>query len=369
VAITDKQADTATGALGSRPAPARTFHDRDPETVAGDAICQETPTKCQARTRLYRGGQLELEGFPVADISDHLADDAVVWLDLRDPDHEDLSVLAQEFGLHPMAIEDAAADHERPKLDRYRTHLFLTAYGARLDVATGKLATSEISAFVTPQALITVRKDDGLDIGKVTDRWDASPDLAPHGVGFLLHGLLDYIVDGHFEAVQSLDDAVEDLEDELFAPASASDLTVQRRSFELRKSLVLLRRVVTPMREVVNSLMRRDLHVARDEMTPYYQDVYDHVLRATEWTESLRDLVTSILETTLTIQGNRMAVISKKVTSWAAIIAVPTFITGFYGMNVPYPGFSTRPGLLSAVAIMIVASLVLYTVFRRRDWL
>ena len=179
-----------------------------------------------------------------------------------------------------------------------------------------------------PQALITVRKDDGLDIGKVVDRWDASPDLARHGVGYLLYGLLDYIVDGHFEAVQSLDDAVEELEDDLFAdtpPANAGAAA----PFELRKSLVLLRRVVLPMREVVNTLMRRDLHIVSDDLMPYYQDVYDHVLRATEWTDSLRDLVTTILETNLTIQGNRMNIITKKVTGWAAIIAVPTFITGF----------------------------------------
>jgi magnesium transporter len=104
-------------------------------------------------------------------------------------------------------------------------------------------------------------------------------------------------------------------------------------------------RVVLPMREVVNSLMRRDLHVVTEPLHPYYQDIYDHVLRATEWTESLRDLVTTILETNLTIQGNRMNIITKKVTSWAAIIAVPTFVTGLYGMNVPYPGFASTWGL------------------------
>src|SRR6202035_1612235 len=147
--------------------------------------------------------------------------------------------------------------------------------------------------------------------------------------------------------------AVEGLEDDLFAPPSAKHLHVQRRSFELRKSLVVLRRVVLPMREVVNTVMRRDMRFVNDELMPYYQDVYDHVLRATEWTESLRDLVTTILETNLTITSNRMNVITKKVTSWAAIIAVPTFITGFYGMNVPYPGFSDHVGLISAVAIMI----------------
>jgi magnesium transporter len=200
------------------------------------------------------------------------------------------------------------------------------------------------------------------------ERWDGSPDLAGSGVGGLLHGLLDYVVDGHFDAVQSLDDAVESLEDQLFSDVP-QDLQVQRRSFELRKSLVLLRRTVIPMREVVNALMRRDLHVVTDDLMPYYQDVYDHVLRAAEWTDSLRDLVNSILEANLTIQGNRLNVITKQVTSWAAIIAIPTFVTGFYGMNVPYPGFSRQAGFASSLVVMAVAAFVLYLVFKRRDWL
>ena len=360
---------TAAGASRERPPVTRTFAGGDPETVARSTISTATPTKCQARTRLYRNGRLELEGFPVADISEYSRDHAVtIWLDLADPDHDDLAVLSEEFGLHPLAVEDAEDERQRPKLDRYRTHLFLNAYGSQLDTATGELDTSEVAAFVTPRALITVRKDNGLDIGAVVDRWDASSDLAKFGVGFLLHGLLDYIVDGHFDTVQSLDDAVESLEDRLFADAPQS-LDVQRRSFELRKSLVMLRRLVIPMREVVNALMRRDLHVVSEEMMPYYQDVYDHVLRAADWTDSLRDLVTSILETNLTIQGNRMNVITKKVTSWAAIIAVPTLVTGFYGMNVPYPGFSRTGGLIASVAIMAVAGVTLYLVFKRKDWL
>ena len=362
-------ASSSGGVLKARPLPAQPFHGGDPDLVAASTICEVTPTRCQARTRLYRDGRLELEGFPVAEISDHLADEAVtIWLDLRDPDHGDLSVLSEEFGLHPLAVDDAVHEHQRPKVDRYQSHLFLNAYGARLDTESGELATSELAAFVTARALITVRKDDGLDIGAVVERWDASPDLAGSGVGGLLHGLLDYVVDGHFEAVQSLDDAVETLEDQLFADVP-QDLQVQRRSFELRKSLVLLRRIVIPMREVVNTLMRRDLHVVTDDLMPYYQDVYDHVLRATEWTESLRDLVTTIQETHLTVRGNRLNVIMKQVTSWAAIIAVPTFITGFYGMNVPYPGFSRQVGFVVALAIMALAGLVLYLVFKRKDWL
>ena len=348
-----------------------TFRGNDPSAAAAASICKSTPTKCQARTRAYRDGKLTAEGFAVVEISDYLAEDAsaVVWLDLRDPDRDDLAVLRDEFGLHPLAIEDAVHEHERTKLDRYQGYLFLTAYAVHLDQETAELATSEVSAFITPRALITVRKDDGFDIGAVVSYWDSSPDLAKEGVGYLVHGLLDDIVDGYFGAVQDLDDEIESLEDLLFADNPRDQGSVQRRSFEFRKSLVMLRRVVLPMREVVNALFRRDLGVVTDPLQPYYQDVYDHVLRATEWTESLRDLDTTVLETNLTVQANRMNVITKKVTSWAAIIAVPTFVTGFYGMNVPYWGFGKVAGLVSAVALMAVTSVLLYLVFKAKDWL
>ena len=328
--------------------------------AAAPSICQISPTRCQARTRLYRDGKLAFEGFPVADISDYLADGSVtIWLDLRGPDHDELGVLSEEFGLHPLAVEAALRPSQRPKLDRYRSHLLLTAYGARLDTRTGELTTSEIAAFITSKALITVRQNDRLDIDAVVERWDESPDLAKFGVGYLLYGLLACIVDGQFEAVQSLDDCMEELEDRLFDNVPQG-LEVQRRSFQLRKSLVLLRRIVIPMSEVVSELMRRDLHIAGDDLMPYYQDVYD---------QGLRDLVTSILETNLTIQGNRLNVTTKKVTGWAAIIAVPTLITGYFGMNVPYPGFGEKAGFAASIVTIVLTGLVLYLIFKRKDWL
>jgi magnesium transporter len=201
----------------------------------------------------------------------------------------------------------------------------------------------------------------------VVERWDESPDLAKFGVGYLLYGLLDYIVDGQSEAVQSLDDCMEELEDWLFDNVPRG-LEVQRRSFQLRKSLVLLRRIVIPMSEVVSELMHRDLRIVGDDVMPYYQDVYDQVLRA-EWTDGLRDLVTSILETNLTIQGNRLNVTTKKVTGWAAIIAVPTLIAGYFGMNVPYPGFGEKAGFAASVVAIALTGLVLHIIFKRKDWL
>jgi len=315
---------------------------------AESAVCRQTPTRCQASVRLYRNGVLEAGGFPVADISDHLADDSVVvWLDLLDPGPEDLAVLVEEFQLHPLAVEDAVHRHERPTLDRYRDHLFMSAYAAHLELATGELATSELAAFITPQALITVRKDEKFGLDGLLKRWDDSPHLAVHGVAFLLHGLIDDIVDGHFAAVQVLDEQIEQLQDQLFTD-TGHGTDVQRRSFELRKSLVTLRRIVLPMREVVNSLMRRDIHLINEEMSHYYQDIYDHVLQASEWTESLRDLVTTILETRLTIQGNRLNEIMKKLTSWAAIIASPPPSPASTARTCPTPASNKSGGSYAA---------------------
>jgi len=323
-----------------------------------------------ARTRLYVNGVLQRENFPPEEISECVnGPGAVVWLDLCAADGEGLDEVEEEFGLHALAVEDAAHESQRPKLDHYSTHLFISSYAVLLDDATDELVASEIAMFVMPNALITVRKDHGFDLDQVVSRWDDTPELAKEGAGFLLYGVLDYIVDSHFTAVQNLDEKIDALEDELFDETRDRIRDVQRKSFALRKNLLLLRRFVLPMREVVNGLMRRDLKVVNETLMPYYQDVYDHVLRATEWTESLRDMVSTILETNLTIQGNRMNLIMKKVTSWAAIIAVPTAVTGFYGQNLPYPGLQQTWGFITSSLLILLVSEGLYVIFRRKDWL
>ena len=322
-----------------------------------------------ARTRLYRNGVLDAENFPAAEVSDHLNDPtATVWLDMCAPTEEDLATISEELGLHRLAVEGAVNEKQRPKVDRYDSHSFLTAYSVRFDTTTGDLVSSELAAFITSRALVTVRKDDHFDVESLIERWDSASDLAKGGVGFLLHGLLDYVVDSHFDAVQDMDEQIEALEDLVFAE-SVDHRGMQRQALHLRKSLVMLRRVVLPMREVVNTLMRRDHQLVNDELIPYFQDVYDHVLRASEWTESLRDLVTTLRETQLNLQSNRLNSIMKKVTGWAAIIAVPTAITGFYGQNVPYPGSEQPWGFWVSTTAVLIISTGLYLLFRKRDWL
>ena len=322
------------------------------------------------RTRLYKNGKCVQENFDPAEISDHLEkkDACVVWLDLDAPQPEDLALIAEEFGLNPLAVEDASSGRQRPKLDHYDDHVFISLYDVALNAA-GELEEHELAVFAAPRYLITVRKSAGDPMDAVVARWDDNQHLASHGVGFLLWGLLDVVVDGHFDTVQRLDDRIDSLEDLLF-DGPGSGMLVQRQSYDLRKALVRIRRVVLPRREVLNALMRRENNLVDDALMPYYQDVYDHVLRAADWTDSLRDLVSTIMETHLTIQGNRMNEIMKKVTSWAAIAAVPAVITGYYGMNVlTYPHSDTNAGGYTALGLMAGLVAVLYVVFKKIDWL
>ena len=335
------------------------------------------PSGCTIRGRVWRGGRPQ-DDFDFDAISDYLVeDDTLVWVDMYDPDHEALTDLAGELGLNVWAVEDAVAPSERVKATIYGTHTFFTVYAVDItspdpqsDPAQTRsmLTKHRISAFVLPRALVTVRLAPQFDIDEVSRRWD---DLGgqKYGVGALVHGLLDVVVDGHFEAVQVLDDCIEGLEDELFDPP-AKTTGIQRRNFQIRKDLVGLRRVVLPMREVVNAIQRHrsdDRHAP--ELDPLYIDLNDHVLRVSEWTESLRDMVTTVFETNLSLQDARLNTVMKKLTGWAAIIAVPTAITGFYGQNVPYPGAGLHWGFVVSTATMVILVIVLYVMFRRRDWL
>lgn len=320
-------------------------------------------------TRAWREGRLTEQGFPLADISELLEDpDTVVWADLVDPDATTLVELADELGLHELAVEDALSPHQRPKVDTYSTHVFLSCHAVFVDDETGGLAETEVNAFINRRWLITVRKNDRFSIESVVQRWDRSVHLGTHGVAFLLYGLLDTVVDGYFDAVQQFDDYYDEVSSGLFAdePLSADQ---QRNWFEMRRALVRFHRLVVPMRETVSGLMRREHSVVPEAMYPYYQDVYDHVLRATESTESLRDLVSTIVETNISLRDYRQNQVMKRVTSWAAIIAMPTLVTGWYGQNIPLPGAGQSWGVASSAALVFGGSGALYLLFRRRGWL
>ncbi|HWI34027.1 MAG TPA: magnesium transporter CorA family protein [Lapillicoccus sp.] len=333
-------------------------------------------------TLLWRKGEVTDHDFPLDDVSEHLADeDSLVWVDLLEPDHAMLQKLADELNLDPHAVEDVIEEASRPKATMHAHHSFVSVYATRLDhpgtgpiapdqVLASRLRLTKVSTFVLPRGIVTVRDNDDFDMTQVKQRWDDNSELLHLGGGALLHGLLDVVVDGHFDTVQQLDDAIESLEDGLFAEQQQTRRT-QQRTFRIRKELVELRRVVLPMREVVGAVLRHrtELHKDGNELDGWFSDLYDHAIRAAEWTESLRDMITSIFETSLSLQDAHLNTVMKKLTAWAAIIAVPTAVTGWYGQNIPYPGFGHPIGVITSTVLIVGIAVGLYITFKRKDWI
>ncbi len=330
---------------------------------------------CPLRGMVWRDGVVEDAEVTLDEISSVAEDDGrLVWLDLVGPSAADVEALADRLGLGPTVVEDVTAPHERPKVIRAADHLFFMTYavGLRPEVDAmgdghGRLTTSRVSGLILPNGIVTIREDDAFDMDEVVRRWNENADLLAKGPGALLHGLLDAIVDGQFETIQELDDAIEGLEDVLFTNRGVGGEFL-RRIYGFRKDLVELRRIVLPTRELVNGVLR---HRAEDAqlLSKWYDDLYDHVLRAAEWTESLRDMVTTLFETNLSMQDTRLNQVMRKLAAWAAIIAVPTAVTGWFGQNIPYPGFSKPLGLWLSAVLIVAISGGLWLGFRKRGWL
>ena len=305
-------------------------------------------------------------------LSEALAEPTLlVWADLVSPTHDELTLLATELSLDPHAVEDAVAPHERPKASQHSDYAFFVTYATLPDYASTEGdeedQLSKIAGFSFPGGLVTIRASECIDARALAQRIDSDPEFLRLGSAALVHVLLDLIVDGYFETVQNLDDAIESLEDDLFSPDSHST-EFQRAAYDVRTKLVTLRHVILPMREVVNVLWRHRDDSLR-ELDPYYADLTDHVLRATEWTESLRDMIASVFETHLSLQDQRLNNVMKKLAGWAAVISVPTLVTGWFGINVPYPGAGEPSGLISAAILVVVPAIVVYAIMRRNDWI
>ncbi len=320
-------------------------------------------------TRVYRNGVLEHSDVPVEAISDYLEQpDTVVWADFRNPSAHDLAEIAAELGLHELAVEDATSAGQRPKFDVYDSHVFVSCIAVAADLEHGTLITTEINAFVNSRWIVTVRQGDSFSMEAVTHRWDRLGMMTKHGASVLLYGLLDVVVDSYFAVVDAFDQYYDEISEGLFSDEPL-DPVKQKHWFRMRRALVRFHRLVVPTREAISGLMRRDHAVVTDAVYPYYQDVYDHILRISESSESLRDLVGTIVETNISLRDFRQNQIVKKVTGWAAILAAPTLVTGFYGMNVPFPGSGETWGAIVAVTSVPLLSLILYLTFKRRGWL
>jgi magnesium transporter len=298
-------------------------------------------------------------------ISDCVAEKgSIAWVDVVDANDADLDKLAEEFSLHPLAIEDAKHHHQRPKIDRYPSHTFVVAYSAEL---------SEVDIFVGPTWVVTVRARN--EEGK---EWDPTTAQArfkrvggePPSVGLLLHTILDELVESYFDRLDQIETDVEELEERIFSEELRDERAIQQALFDQRRTLIEFRRVVAPLRDVLSEVLRREVNWIEGDVLFEFQDVFDHLLRAVDLIDSQRELMGNAVDAHLAIISNRMNQVMKQLTAWGAIVFGATLIAGIYGMNFErMPELRWYYGYPFALGLMLVLSVALYWSFKKRDWL
>jgi magnesium transporter len=298
-----------------------------------------------------------------------------VWIDVPDPQPDEIDALGAIFALHPLTIEDAHHRHQRPKVELFEGYAFVVAHPVAVqDGPDGQeLVDQELHAFVGRRYIATLRYGaDPFPMKVVEHRWLGQADmLASEGGGFASYVLLDEVVDGYLSVVESFEDRADDLEDDVFGQPAADDdgTALQERIFRLKREVVRLRRFAAPLRQSLD-LLQEEPRIAGSRLQPYYRDVSEHVIRVTELADNIRDLLTSLLEVRVSQVANRLNEITKKISAWAGIILVPTLIAGIYGMNFEHmPELAWRLGYPGAIGAMLLSGIILYTVFKRRGWL
>jgi len=316
---------------------------------------------------IYRDGHLQERDVEPAEVGELLKEEGVrIWLDVEEPTDGDLALIQEEFGFHELLIEDSRHWRQRPKVEVFPGYFFVVIHGLTLGEGD-ELIDSEIHAFAGHRFLVTLRARPPFDLRRVSERWNRQPELTSEGGGFLLYALLDEVVDDCLTVVERYEDLADEIEDRVFG--DEPDPEVQQDIFRHKRRIVEFRRLVMPLREVLDLIQEQPGFVT-PKLGPYYRDVADHVIRTIEFVDNVRDLLTSALEAQLSQVSNRLNIVMKKVTSWAAILLVPTLIAGIYGMNFErMPELDWVFGYPMALGIMLLAAGALFVAFRKRDWL
>lgn len=289
-----------------------------------------------------------------------------VWIGLYEPTDEEFDVLVRRFRLHPLAVEDALTAHQLPKIEVYGSELFVVARTA--DKHEDHIDYGETHIFVGPRHAITIRHGSARAHTVLRKQLEASPLQLRHGTDFILHGVLDFIVDGYVPIVDSIEDSVLEMEQRaLDSFLSRADI---KRLFLLRRELLKFGRVLVPMEEVAGRLELLDLPCIDREVRPYFRDVADHVRRVSSRVAGLREILSSVFEVSNLLEQQRQGAITRKLASWAAILAVPTALAGIYGMNFDHmPELHWRYGYGLVLALIVAICAGLYVTFKRTKWL
>jgi magnesium transporter len=290
-----------------------------------------------------------------------------VWIGLHEPSEEVLKKVQKEFGLHELAVEDARNAHQRPKVELYGDSVFIVLRTVQMN-KDHHTEFGETHFFVGPNFIVTIRHGASLSYAAVRARCESTPHLLTKGQGFVLYAVMDFIVDQYFPVIQELEQELEIVEDKVFKEKPSRETT--EHIYMLKRELLEVKRATSPLVDICNRLMRFEIKCISEETRPYFRDVYDHAIRINEVVDNTRELLNTALEANFSLISISQNDVSKKFAGWAAIIAIPTMVAGFYGMNFKFmPELDWHYGYPVVVIFTLSACAILYTFFRKSGWL
>ncbi len=309
----------------------------------------------------------KLRDVALDDISEVLQyPDQFIWVGLHEPDETLLGKLQEEFGLHDLAIEDAHCAHQRPKIEIYGEVLFVVLHTAQ--VVNGKIEFGETHIFLGKNFLMTVRHGASLSYAAPRKACEQTPELMALGPSYALYSVLDFIVDNFLPIVSSFKEELHELEKEIFEDTFKRE--VIERLYLLKRELVTLRLAVSPMQDILNQLSRFHGRQIDDEVRPYLRDVYDHAARIADTTNTMGELLTAAMNVNLAMVSVAQNDVVKRLAGWAGLLAAPTLIASWYGMNFHnMPELDTKDGYYILIAVTLAICTGLYLVLRRAKWL
>ncbi|MDQ3056905.1 MAG: magnesium/cobalt transporter CorA [Pseudomonadota bacterium] len=321
---------------------------------------------CVVNCAVYRNGARE--DITLDQISDVLAvdDDSFVWVGMHEPEEGLLDKLQEEFGLHDLAVEDAQHAHQRPKLETYGNSLFIVVHTAQL--MDSHVRFGETHAFVGARFLVTVRHGASLSYTQVRERFEREPELLQLGPAFALYGVLDFIVDNYIPIVNEFRDELNELEQDIFSDTFRRDTII--KLYDLKKELTQMRLAVAPLQDILSQLTRTQVALVAEETKLHFRDVLDHVVRLNESIDTLREMLSAAMSVNLSLVNINQGEVVKKLAGWAALLAAPTLIASWYGMNFDnMPELQGRNSYFVLIGIVGVVVFGLYRYLKKVRWL